>query len=164
MPSKVCAQVESSVVIPLPCGFCELLASCKFSSTSALDLAVHAALLVNEFLAPRWSSFRDAQGQLAGTTLLRSHGMHVQVIWCGCRPTTAQTPFEKSQTLTDERRMYQQAACTQTYWVWLGVGWCIVGWTLFSLGTWVFHAYLHRALGQLHLLHRLYMVYSNLCV
>ena len=40
---------------------------------------MRAALVMNEFLAPRWRRFRDAQGQLAGITLLRSHGMHVQV-------------------------------------------------------------------------------------
>lgn len=57
--------------------------------STALRTALRAALLVNEFLAPRWSSFRDAQGQLAGSTLLRSHGMHVQVIWCGYRSKLA---------------------------------------------------------------------------
>ena len=53
---------------------------------------------MNEFLAPRWSSFRDAQGQLAGATLLRSHGMHVQVIWCGSRLIAAQNPLATRKT------------------------------------------------------------------
>ena len=31
------------------------------------------------------------------------------------------------------------------YWIWLGVGWCVLGWAVFNAGTWAFHAYLNRA-------------------
>ena len=53
-----------------------------------------------------------------------------------------------------------QSVCMQTYWIWLGVGWCVIGWTIFNLGTWLFHAYLDRALCRPHPPHRLTLLDS----
>ena len=123
--------------------------------------AFRAALVMNEFLAPRWSSFRDARGQLAGITLLRSHGMHVQVMTRGvlnlCQPDTC----SERTTQRGNACGNTQCACTQTYWIWLGVGWCVVGWAVFSLGTWVFHLYLNRAFRRSHLPRCMSVVHSQ---